>query len=74
MLHRVILNADLKKLVDDFADYQHACWVFSMQSNGTIYGPEKNASRRHDPNLRPYKALSVQVKGICLFGKGSTRT
>ena len=57
-----MLNADLVKLVEDFAAYQHSDWVFSMQGGGWTYHPTLDSNKRCNPLIRPYQALPKEVQ------------
>ena len=57
----MILNADLFKLVEEFAECQHKHWVFAQQNAGWTYGPFYSKEERHHPNIRPYQSLAEQV-------------
>ena len=58
---RATLTPELKDLVDKFSAFQHSSWVFSLQTEGWVYGPVHQEDRSQHPNLRPYEALCLRV-------------
>lgn len=60
----VVLSANLRQVVDEFANYQHASWVFDWQVEGWVYGPVQLKEKHQHPNIRPYRTLDQSVSAL----------
>jgi len=50
-----------ERLVEEFANYRHELWAFTMQNQGWKYGREFNSEEKVNLFIRPYEALPVEV-------------
>ena len=59
---RVVLNAELRDLVERLTENNHDCWAKQRIAEGWTYGPERNDPLKTNPDLVPYADLTEGEK------------